>query len=64
MMSSSDTKKQRSIGNTTVSFSCSVALKKALQEAAAAERRTLSNWVVLKLEQAVRCANTDEQGSK
>lgn len=37
-----------------ITFSASIALKDAIKRAAAAERRTVSNWMVVTLEEYLR----------
>lgn len=41
---------KRSPDNCVMGFSCSVALRNAIREAAKTEKRTVSNWIVTQLE--------------
>jgi len=45
---------QRAVDQTTITFSCSKKLKKAIQTAADNERRSVSNWIVCRLEDALK----------
>jgi hypothetical protein len=44
----------RAADQTTVTFSCSKQLKKQIQQAADAERRSVSNWIVCTLEDGMQ----------
>jgi len=45
---------QRSKDQTIVGFSCPVELKAAIKQAAAADNRNLSNWIVCQLREAIK----------
>jgi hypothetical protein len=44
---------QRAADQTTVTFSCAKQLRQRVRRAAAAERRSVSNWIVCRLEEAL-----------
>jgi hypothetical protein len=46
-------KQQRASDQTTVTFSCSKKLKIRVDHAADADRRSVSNWIVCRLEEAL-----------
>jgi hypothetical protein len=44
---------QRAADQTTVTFSCSKQLRQQVKVASAADRRSVSNWIVCRLEEAL-----------
>jgi uncharacterized protein (DUF1778 family) len=60
MVAKRQVKQMRAEDQTTVTFSCSKELKDMIQNAAALERRSVSNWIVCRLEDALIAMN--EQG--
>jgi len=57
MASRKQMKQMRADDQTTVTFSCSKGLKDQIQNAAASERRSVSNWIVCRLEDAIIAMN-------
>lgn len=53
-MNTARPKPQRAPDQTTITFSCPAQLKEQMREAAASEHRSLSNWIVCRLSDAVR----------
>ncbi len=51
-VSANSKKRQRAPNQTTVTFSCSKALKEQIRTAAHAEHRSMSNWIAYRLEEA------------
>jgi len=46
-------KEARAEDQTTVTFSCAIKLKETIQKASDSERRSVSNWIVCRLEDAI-----------
>ena len=63
-MAKEQLKRQRAADQTTITFSCSKQLKDQIQDAATADRRSVSNWICCQLEDALPAYETrsSEQG--